>query len=114
MYKLEGNFAALHPEYKMIHRRLLDKIDYQNETINIVDILTEEVSKFKLTRPDIKWEVNIVDKKTIFKGTENMWEAIIGNILSNFINARANNNGVNQIWLYDITTNELLLEGDIE
>ena len=58
---------------------------YKNETINIVDILPEEVDKFKVTRPDIKWEVNIVDKKTIFKGTENMWEAIIGNILSNFM-----------------------------
>lgn len=58
---------------------------YKNETIDIVNILTEEVNKFKLTRPDIKWEVNIVDKKTIFPGTENMWEAIIGNILSNFI-----------------------------
>ena len=58
---------------------------YKDETINIVDILTDEVNKFKLTRPDIKWEVNIVDKKTVFKGTENMWEAIIGNILSNFI-----------------------------
>ncbi len=62
-----------------------DKDVYKNKTINIVDILTEEVSKFKLTRPDIKWEVNIADKKTIFKGTENMWEAIIGNILSNFM-----------------------------
>lgn len=58
---------------------------YKGETINIVDVLTQEVSKFKLTRPDIKWEVNIVDKKTIFKGTESMWDAIVGNILSNFI-----------------------------
>jgi hypothetical protein len=39
---------------------------------------------------------------------------IYNNILSNFVNARANNNGVNQIWLYDINTKELLLKGDIE
>lgn len=35
MYKLEGQFALNHPEYKMGHRRLLDKIDYENESINI-------------------------------------------------------------------------------
>ena len=35
MYKLEGNLALMHPEYDMGHRRLLDKIDYQNSTINI-------------------------------------------------------------------------------
>ncbi len=58
---------------------------YKNETINIVDILPPAVQKFKLTRPDVKWELNIADKKTIFKGTEDMWEAIIDNILSNFI-----------------------------
>lgn len=58
---------------------------YKNETINIVDILPPAIQKFKLTRPDVKWKLNIVDKKTIFKGTESMWEAIIDNILSNFI-----------------------------
>lgn len=35
MYKLEGTFAENHQEYGMIHRRLLDKIDYDNHTINI-------------------------------------------------------------------------------
>ena len=31
MYKLEGQLALNHPEYKMEHRRLLDKINYENE-----------------------------------------------------------------------------------
>lgn len=35
MYKLEGEFAAKHPEYHMTHRRLLDKINYEEKTINI-------------------------------------------------------------------------------
>lgn len=59
--------------------------NYKKEQINIVDVLTSSVEKFKVTRPDIKWQVNITDKKTIFNGSENMWEAIVDNILSNFI-----------------------------
>lgn len=35
MYKLEGTFAENHQEFHMTHRRLLDKIDYSNHTINI-------------------------------------------------------------------------------
>lgn len=35
MYKLEGEFAVKHPEYHMTHRRLLDKINYEEKTINI-------------------------------------------------------------------------------
>lgn len=59
--------------------------NYKKETINIVDILTSSVERFKITKPDIKWEVNIADKKTVFNGSSDMWEAIVDNILSNFI-----------------------------
>ncbi len=62
-----------------------DMDNYKKETINIVDILTTSVEKFKVTRPEIHWEVNITDKKTIFNGSQNMWEAIVDNILSNFM-----------------------------
>jgi len=62
-----------------------DMDNYESDTINIVDILTSSVEKFKVTRPEIKWEVNITDKKTIFNGSQNMWEAIVDNILSNFM-----------------------------
>lgn len=62
-----------------------DMENYKSGTINIVDILEFSVKKFKMTRPDIKWQINILDKKTTFKGSHDMWEAIIDNILNNFI-----------------------------
>ena len=62
-----------------------DKKAFKNEQVNIVDILQESVKKFKITRPDIKWRLDILDKKTTFKGNSDMWEAIVDNILSNFI-----------------------------
>ena len=62
-----------------------DMENYKSGVINIVDILENSVSKFKVTRPDIKWQIDILDKKTDFKGSKDMWEAIMDNILSNFI-----------------------------
>ena len=62
-----------------------DMENYKSGETNIVDLLENSVSKFKVTRPDIKWQIDILDKKTDFKGTTEMWEAIIDNILSNFI-----------------------------
>ena len=59
--------------------------NYKSGNINIVDVLESSVKKFKITRPDIKWQINILDTKTTFKGSKDMWEAIIDNILSNFI-----------------------------
>ena len=34
-FKLEGQLIARHPEYRMDHRRLLDKIDYRERTVTI-------------------------------------------------------------------------------
>ncbi len=62
-----------------------DMENYKSGDINIVDVLEPSVKKFKITRPDIKWQIDIMDKKTTFKGSQDMWEAIIDNILSNFI-----------------------------
>ena len=62
-----------------------DMDNYKSGNINIVDVLESSVKKFKITRPDIKWQINILDTKTTFKGSKDMWEAIIDNILSNFI-----------------------------
>ena len=58
--------------------------NYKSGIVNVVDILESSVSKFKMTRPDIKWQIDILDKKTDFKGSIDNWEAIIDNILSNF------------------------------
>ena len=62
-----------------------DMDNYKSDVINVTEILEQSVSKFKITRPDIKWQIDILDKKTDFKGSIDMWEAIIDNILSNFI-----------------------------
>lgn len=62
-----------------------DMNDYKNGKINIVEVIQESVKKFKITRPDIKWQIDILDKKTTFKGNHDLWEAIVDNILSNFI-----------------------------
>lgn len=61
-----------------------DMGDYKGGSINVVDLLESSIKKFEITRPDIKWQIDILDKKTEFKGTVDMWEAIIDNILSNF------------------------------
>lgn len=81
--KLEIKVHSLLYLNKLTYMKNTD--NYKKETINIVDVLTESSSKFKVTRPDIKWQININDKKTIFKGSYDMWEAIVDNILSNFV-----------------------------
>ena len=43
------------------------------------------VDKFKLSNKDIEFVIDINKKETIFNGSEEMWEAIIDNILSNFV-----------------------------
>lgn len=79
-------------EQKVHSLLYLNKIDYiknlnnsYNEKLDILPILNESIAKFKIQRPDIVWKVKIEDKKTIFDGTYDMWEAIIDNILNNFI-----------------------------
>ena len=62
-----------------------DMEEFKSGTINIREIIESSVKKFKMTRPDIKWQIDILDKKTTFRGSTDMWEAIIDNILSNFM-----------------------------
>lgn len=70
----------------------LNKLNYMQdlnqsskEKIDIVEVLKSSMEKFKVQRPDIKWKITIGDKKTKFNGTIDMWEAIIDNILNNFV-----------------------------
>ncbi|MBR3209431.1 MAG: HAMP domain-containing histidine kinase [Bacilli bacterium] len=79
-------------EIKVHSLLYLNKLTYYKDmkesisgSINITDILEQSVKKFKMTRPDIKWEINILDKKTTFKGSKDMWEQAVDNILGNFI-----------------------------
>ena len=57
---------------------------YQNENIDISSIINKSVEKFKNARSDVKFVLE-TDKNTIFRGSADMWEAIIDNILNNFI-----------------------------
>lgn len=58
---------------------------YNNETVDVAKIISKSIQKFTLASPNIKWEIHIEDKKTIFKGTDDMWEAIIDNLFNNFV-----------------------------
>lgn len=62
-----------------------DSNSFTKESVDIIPILNESVQKFKYLRPELKWEVFVGDKKTIYRGTTDMWEAIIDNLLNNFI-----------------------------
>ena len=62
-----------------------DLNNYKNEKIDVSSIIGSSVKKFKLIRPNIRWEIHIQDRKTIFRGTSDMWEAIIDNLFNNFI-----------------------------
>ena len=80
--KLETKVHSLLYLNKLTYFKDMD--NYKSGEVNIVDILESSVSKFKMTRPDIKWQIDILDKKNDFKGSKDNWEAIIDNILSNF------------------------------
>jgi len=80
--KLEIKVHSLLYLNKLTYIKDLD--DYQDEETDIKVLIVDAVEKFKIVRPDVDWQINIVDKKTIFKGSVDMWEAIIDNILNNF------------------------------
>ncbi len=70
----------------------LNKINYiqeRQENLNVqydVSIIIKAaVDKFKVTRPDVDFVLDIDRKNTIFRGSADMWEAIIDNILNNFM-----------------------------
>ena len=62
-----------------------DSKKFSYEKTDIVEILKASMEKFKILRKDIKWKITIVDKNTLYNGNTDMWEAIIDNILNNFI-----------------------------
>ncbi len=70
----------------------LNKLNYikdlkvqPEKKVDLKPILNTSLEKFKYHRPDIIWKVEIYDKMTIYRGSEDMWEAIIDNLLNNFI-----------------------------
>lgn len=61
-----------------------DLKDYNHEKTDVSKIIEKSINKFKMSRQDVEWKLNIDDKKTIFTGSEDMWEAIVDNLLNNF------------------------------
>ena len=61
-----------------------DKVENNQSVTDISNIIKSSVNKFKLIRPDIKFIVDI-DSPSLFRGTPDMWETIIDNLLNNFI-----------------------------
>lgn len=64
---------------------LKDYDNYKNSQVDLSQILNSCVEKFKIQRNDVKFNIIISDKNTLYKGTYDMWETIIDNILNNFI-----------------------------
>lgn len=64
---------------------LKDELNNLNDNYDVSIIIEASVSKFKVSRPDVEFVLDIDEKSVVFRGTADMWEAIIDNILNNFI-----------------------------
>lgn len=78
MYKLEGKFVLKHQEYNMTHRALLDKINYEEKTINI------DGNIYSLEDTDFP----TIDKNNPYKLTEEE-EKIITDLVKSFLNSES-------------------------
>ena len=81
--KLEGKVHSLLYLNKL--NCFKDKKDIIKERCDVSKVVFDSVDKFSLVRNDVKFTLDIDEKNTIFKGSSEMWEAIIDNILNNFI-----------------------------
>ena len=79
-------------EIKVHSLLYLNKIEFFKEQKNnlkekcdVGKIVVASTDKFSPSRPEVKFELDIDKKNTIFRGSEEMWEAIIDNILNNFM-----------------------------
>lgn len=64
---------------------LKDELNNLNEQYDVSLIIYAAVDKFKMSRPDVEFVLDIDKKSTMFRGSCDMWEAIIDNILNNFL-----------------------------
>ena len=101
MYKLEGIFTEKHPEYKMTHRRLLDKIDYENNEITI------DGNTYHLEDTDFP----TIDKNDPYKLTKEE-EKIISDLVRSFLNSESLQRHMNILIekgsMYKIVNNNLM------
>lgn len=81
--KLEGKVHSL---------LYLNKLSYISDTNNIKDektditgLLNDCIKKLKIQRPDINFKIYLKGDSSTYNGSYDMWEAIIYNILNNFM-----------------------------
>ena len=79
-------------EVKVHSLLYLNKLNYLkeekeklNDTCDVSKVIFASVDKFSPSRSDVKFSLDIDKKNTIFRGSNEMWEAIIDNILNNFM-----------------------------
>ena len=69
----------------------LNKITYlqnsykNDKKIKIYDLINEIVDKFKIINNNLKYEIKCDKKNIMYNGTDEIWESIVNNILSNAI-----------------------------
>ncbi len=78
-------------EMKVHSLLYLNKLNYmkdfdhfRKEKTDVALIVQKAVENYKIQAPNIKWEISI-GKNNMFTGTADMWEAVIYNLLGNFI-----------------------------
>lgn len=79
--KLENKVHSLLYLNKLAY---LSTIENHNERVDVKPIIESSVAKFKINRQDINFTIT-TSSKTMFNGTTDMWEAIIDNLLNNFM-----------------------------
>ena len=79
--KLEIKVHSLLYLNKLVYLKDLEKT---GKKINVKPIIESSIEKFKIQRPDVEFVVT-ASGRMIFNGTHDMWEAIIDNLLNNFI-----------------------------
>jgi len=74
--------------HSLLYLNKLNYIKEQKDNLNvsydISSVINTSVEKFKIARSDVNFILEM-DNNTIFRGSSDMWEAIIDNILNNFI-----------------------------
>lgn len=74
----------------------INKIDYmkdnekhKNSRVDITKVIIESIEKHKLIRNDVKCVLevddNLKEEDKMFRGTEDLWESVLDNILGNFV-----------------------------
>ena len=62
-----------------------EKKDNIKEKCDVSKIVLASVEKFNPSRPEVEFVLDFDKKGTVFKGSDEMWEAIIDNIINNFM-----------------------------